>query len=216
MVNPVDRLDPAGDATSRQHADPLRVVEELAWNRRSNLRVDPDRAVPPALVERLCRLASWAPNHHRTRPWRFCAVTGAARHALGEALAEELLAAGEENPAKVAKARTKYARAPLVLVVATHVANDEVTATEDRDAVAAAVQTLLLAATGAGLATLWSTGAAARSRRVADACGFAPDEVVVGLVYVGWPLADAPPSPDRPEPTVRFLDTAPDPTGPRD
>ena len=120
--------DPGDAESGDRTADALGLLEEVIWNRRSSLRVDPDRAVPRELVERLCRLASWAPNHHRTRPWRFCAVTGPARHALGEALAEDLLATGEENPAKVAKARTKYARAPLVLVVTADAGADVVTA----------------------------------------------------------------------------------------
>lgn len=216
MVTTSDRVDPGGGESGHHDVDPVDVLEELVWNRRSSLRVDPDREVPRELIQRLCRLASWAPNHHRTRPWRFCAVTGPARHTLGEALAEDLLAAGKESPAKVAKARTKYARAPLVLVVAAAAGDDPVIATEDRDAVAAAVQTLLLGATAAGLATLWSTGAAAYSRRVATTCGFESDEVVVGLVYVGWPTTELATPTDRPDPEVRFLDSTPQAPPPRD
>jgi nitroreductase len=187
----------------------LEALEALAWQRRSNLRVDPDRPVPHELVERLCRLASWAPNHHRTRPWRFCAVTGDGRSTLGEALAGDLIAAGEPNPAKVAKARTKYTRAPVVLVVATAQGPDEACSIENRDAVAAAVQTLLLGATAVGLATLWSSGAATTSAAVRDVCGFDDTDTVVGLVYLGWPIAEANGQCERPAPTVLRLDEGP-------
>ncbi|MCU0311751.1 MAG: nitroreductase [Acidimicrobiales bacterium] len=184
-------------------------LEDVAWRRRSNLRVDPDRPVPAELLDRLCRLASWAPNHHRTAPWRFCAVTGDGRHAIGEALAEDLLEAGEDHAAKIAKARTKYTRAPVVLVVASAAGSDPVTTAENRDAVAAAVQTLLLGATAAGLATLWSTGAAARSRRIIELCGFSGDDTLVGLVYLGWPVSEPTAPAERPAPAVAHLDHDP-------
>jgi nitroreductase len=190
--------------------DHLEVLEALAQRRHSNLRVDPDRAVPPELVERLVRLAATAPNHKKTYPWRFRVVTGDGRTALGEALAEDLLAAGEENPAKVAKARVKYRRAPAVVVVAAATGAHEVMTAENRDAVSAAIQTFLLGATAAGLATLWSTGAAATSERIAALVGLDPTDTIVGLVYVGWPTSE-PECPPRPEPDLAWVDVeAPD------
>ena len=190
------------EPTTAHHLD---VLEALAQRRRSNLRVDPDRPVPPELVERLVRLAGTAPNHKKTYPWKFRVVTGASRAALGEALAQDLEAAGEQNPAKVAKARVKYMRAPVVLVVAAAVGDHDVMTEENRDAVAAAIQTLLLGATAAGLASLWSTGAAARAGRVAELCGLGPTDTVVGLVYLGWPNSE-PECPPRPEPDVAWVE----------
>jgi nitroreductase len=194
--------------TEPMTADHLDAVEDLAHRRRSNLRVDPDREVPPELVERLVRLAATAPNHKKTFPWRFRAVSGDARAALGDALAQDLVADGEDNPAKVAKARVKYRRAPVVLVVAAAAGDHEVMTDENRDAVAAAIQTLLLGATAAGLATLWSTGAAARSPRVAALCGLDPTDTVVGLVYLGWPVSEPEPQ-ERPEPDLAWVPAPP-------
>jgi nitroreductase len=191
-------------------ADHLEVLESLATRRRSNLRVDPDRPIDPELVERLVRLAATAPNHKKTFPWRFRVVTGDARAALGEALAEDLIADGEENPAKVAKARVKYRRAPVMIVAAAAAGDHPVMTDENRDAVSAAVQTLLLGATAAGLASLWSTGAAARSPRIATLCGLDPTDTIVGLVYLGWPTTE-PECPPRPEPDLVWIDVeAPD------
>ncbi len=184
--------------------DHLSTLEDLADRRRSNLRVDPDRPVPPELVERLIRLAATAPNHKRTFPWRFRVFTGDARSAVGEALASDLIADGEEVAAKVAKARVKYRRAPVVIAVASVEGQHEVMTAENRDAVAAAIQTLLLGATAAGLASLWSTGAAARSARVAALCGFEPTDTVVGLVYLGWPTTTPEPG-ERPDPDLAWV-----------
>ena len=190
------------EQTTAHHLD---MLEALAQRRRSNLRVDPDRPVAPELVGRLVRLAGTAPNHKKTYPWRFRVVTGDSRAALGDALARDLEADGEENPAKVAKARVKYLRAPVVLVVAAAAGTHDVMTEENRDAVAAAIQTLLLGATAVGLASLWSTGAAAHSVGVAELCGLDPTDTVVGLVYLGWPISD-PECPPRPEPDMAWVE----------
>jgi nitroreductase len=187
--------------------DLLAVVEDLARRRRSNLRVDPDRAVPGELVDRLLRLASTAPNHKRTFPWRFRVVTGDARTSLGEALAADLAETGEPD-ARLDKSRGKYRRAPVTVVVAARAGDHEVMTAENRDAVSAAIQTLLLGATAAGLASLWSTGAAARSPRVARLCDLDDTDTVVGLVYLGWPIAD-PAVADRPDPEIVRVEAGP-------
>jgi len=200
------------EPTATDHLDAL---EALARDRRSSLRVDPDRAVDPELVERLVQLAATAPNHKKTYPWRFRVVTGDARSALGEALAQDLVADGEENPAKISKARVKYRRAPVVVVVAAAAGEHEVMTEENRDAVAASIQTLLLGATAAGLSSLWSTGAAARSGRVAELCGFAPTDTIVGLVYLGWPNSELECGP-RPDPDLAWVDAPPPDASPPD
>jgi nitroreductase len=93
----------------------------------------------------------------------------------------------------------------VVVVVAAAAGDHDTMTDENRDAVAGAIQTLLLGATASGLASLWSTGAAARSGRVAELVGLDPTDTIVGLVYLGWPLSD-PECPPRPEPDLAWLD----------
>lgn len=196
---------------------PWNSFAELAGRRRSNLRIDPDRAVDPELLEGLIRIAATAPNHHRTFPWRFRIITGEGRRGLGEAVASDLasdlfgdLTGGSTSgvdAARVAKARTKYLRAPVMVAVASRAGEDATTTIENRDAVAAAIQTLLLAATDEGLASLWSTGAAVTSPSVARFCGFDPSDAIVGLVYLGWPTAQLDDI-ERPAPEVSRIDRA--------
>ena len=88
----------------------------LVHARRTNMKVDKQRAVPRELVEQLCELAQWAPNHKRTWPWRFALAEGDGRARLGEVIATAMETRGDE-PEKVAKARTKYLRTPAVLIV---------------------------------------------------------------------------------------------------
>lgn len=190
--------------TGPGHPGALDSFEALAAARRSSLRVDPDRPVPVELLERLCRIATWAPNHKRTEPWRFVLVTGEGRARLGAAFEQGQRERGVTDPAALEKARTKYLRAPAVVVAIAEPHPDPVLHAEHRDAVAAAVQTLLLAATAAGLASFWSTGAAATDHRVADVCGLADGETIVGLVYLGWPVG-AVPVPERAAPRIAHL-----------
>jgi nitroreductase len=179
-------------------SEPRTPFSELADRRRSNLRIDPDRAIDESLLDQLIAIAATAPNHHRTSPWRFRIISGQGRLGLGNALAEQLVNHPDPDPAiqqaQISKARAKYLRAPVVVVIASRPGNDEVATLENRDAVSAAIQTLLLAATDAGLASLWSTGAAAQSTEVAEFCGFDPDDTIIGLVYLGWPTAELEPA----------------------
>jgi len=169
--------------------------------------MDPDRAVDDALVDRLLAMAGTAPNHRRTFPWRFRVLTGEGRAALGEALAAHLESAGDP-PEKITKAMTKYLRAPTIVVAAARAGDSATMTAENRDAVSAALQTLLLGATAAGLASLWSTGAAVESPEVRAACGFDPTDRVVGIVYLGWPTGEAPGG-ERPAPEVVRLRARP-------
>ena len=167
-------------------------VSTLIRIRRTNLRIDPDLAVGKELLAELCELGTWAPNHKLTEPWRFAVLTGGARSTLGELTAAGLRRAGIEDEARLQKQRTKYLRAPVVLVVACSTTSTGVRAVEDRDATAVAVQNILLAATAAGLASYWGTGAAVSSPGVADLCGFDDSDAIVAIIYLGWPKAEAP------------------------
>jgi nitroreductase len=183
-------------------------LDELATlieGRRSNLRIDAVRPLPDALLVRLCELAARAPNHHLTNPFRFAILTGDARARLGDGVAVHVATTGGDERA-VAKARTKYLRAPALVAVGCASAHgaDEVVRREDRDATAAAVQTLLLAAEAAGLAAYWGTGAAVDAEAAKEACGFAPDVEIVALVYVGWPLERIRPT-ARPAPSITVV-----------
>jgi nitroreductase len=177
--------------------------ESLVADRRTNLRMDPERPVDDALLERLCALAMWAPNHKRTWPWRFAVLRGDARARLGAVLAGALTAEGAAE-AKVDKARGKYLRAPVVLAVASAADGDAERDAENRDAVAAGVQNLLLGATAAGLASYWGTGAVTGLDGVKDLCGFDRSATIVALIYLGWPIGDVP-VPERPPADVRFI-----------
>jgi nitroreductase len=184
----------------------LAAFTDLASARRSSLRMDRDRPIDEPTLASLIEVATWAPNHKQNWPWRFAAFTGDGRATLGDAIADLLSAAGIDD-AKVAKTRTKYLRAPMVLAVASDAATDPLRHVENRDAVAAAVQTLLLAATANGMASFWSTCPPPGADAVRSLAGWAADAEVVALIYLGWPSADAAdtPVPQRPRAAIRHI-----------
>ena len=182
----------------------LETFAELVRARRTSMLVDPARGVPPELIQRLCELAAWAPNHKRTWPWRFASFSGAARFRLGEAFVADLRERGVGDPGKHAKTLTKYGRTPAVLVVGCAAHDHPTFHDENRDAVAAGVQNLLLGATAAGLASFWSTPPLIDSARALALCGFEPDTRIVAVIYLGWSTAQPEP-PARPVPPVRHV-----------
>ena len=169
----------------------------LVRTRRTSRLVDQEREVPVDLVAELCGLATWAPNHKKTWPWRFALFTGDGRARLGRTMVDDMVDADVGDEGKRAKTLTKYERTPAILVVGCAPHDDELLDRENRDAVAAGIQNLLLGATAVGLASFWSSPAVTRPTRVLDLCGFGPDDQVVGLIYLGWAIDEAT-VPERP------------------
>ena len=138
----------------------------------------------PDLVERLCELATWAPNHKKTWPWRFASFTGDGRARLGEAFVADMVERGFGDEGKRAKTLTKYLRTPTVVVVGSAPHEHPTFADENRLAVAAGVENLLLGATAAGLASFWSTAPLDDSPRALQLCAFEPGTRIVAVKNV--------------------------------
>lgn len=191
--------------TGRMNEHAVAVADAIRF-RRTNLRMDRDRAVPTEMLNTLMSLAVWAPNHRLTEPWRFAVFAGAARQRLGEVTAEFQERSGMSDPTKLDKTRGKFLRAPVVVLVASEsdpAASSEMQA-EDRDAVAAGVQNMLLGATAHRLGSYWSSGAVCQSPEVRTMAGFAEHATVVAAVYLGWPIGDVP-VPNRSAPVVSWV-----------
>lgn|SRR5690554_4652948 len=173
-------------------------VFEAIFRRQSVPKVLPD-PIPRELIEKLLAAAAQAPNHYKVRPWRFFVLTGAARNRLGDVLAESLARRiPESTPAALEKERGRPLRAPVVIAVAVDLpADSRVIETENISAASAAVQNMLLAATALGLGAMWRTGQPAYNPDVKAFFGLAPEQHLIGFVYVGYP-AEPPEPPQRP------------------
>jgi len=141
------------------------------------------------MIETILAAAVQAPNHYKVRPWRFIVLTGEARARLGDRMGQAL---HQKNPDAsndlLTRERAKPLRAPVVVAVGVDKpAVAQAVELENVCAVAAAVQNMLLAAHALGLGAMWRTGSAARDPDVKTFLGLAPDQHLIGFVYIGYP-----------------------------
>ena len=177
--------------------------------RRSNLNVDGERPVPAELVDELLELASWAPNHYRTNPFRFVVLTGAARGRIGEIAAREVSKKPDAKDPLIERQRVQFMRAPTVIVAAAAPDEDPVKHFENKYTVSAGVQNILLGAQAAGLAAAWRSGPAMVDLEVSgpvkEALGLDAGDEIVAFVYLGY--AVGPPGVrERPPVAVKYLE----------
>ena len=159
----------------------MEAFADLIRSRRTHKSFGPD-PVPGDVVDELLELARWAPNHHRTSPWRFRVVGP-------DTLARLKEAAGPGEAPKLDRART--------LVIASCVLSGDVLQDEeDICATACAIYTVLLAAHAYGLAGYWRTPRVLRTKAGRDAVGLPGGERFLGLIHLGTPRGE-PPAPER-------------------
>jgi nitroreductase len=146
-------------------------VLSLARNRR-RVRAFDDRPVPEEALECVLECARWAPSAKEAQPWRFVVVrNGLTRKKIAEA--------AFNHP---------HARTAPVVVAACARIHSHVSGTGRPSHpvdLAAAVQSMVLAAADLGLSSAWIAGF--RESSVRDALGI-PDPVpVVALLALGYP-----------------------------
>lgn len=129
--------------------------------------------------------AATAPDHKMLRPWRFMKIAGEARKEFGELMAKSLKARMPDADAgAIEREKTKALRAPLI-VVATATMKPGAPEVEQLLAAGAAVQNFTLALHGSGFGSFWRTGEAAYDPIVKQGLGMAPEDHIVGFLYVG-------------------------------
>jgi nitroreductase len=136
-------------------------------------------AIEPEVLEQLLELATWAPNHHLTNPWRFRLLGPQTRERLME-LAEE------QQPGSAVKLR----RAPTLVAVSARQSGEEDQDREDLLATAVAAYLVLLAAHGRGFAGYWRTVPLLDSTAGREILGIPAQETPVGLLYLGRPIQE--------------------------
>jgi nitroreductase len=145
--------------------------------------------VPQDVIEKLLSAGAQAPNHHKVRPWRFVVVTGNGRNRLGDVMAASF---ADRNPGlpeeALSKPRSTPLAAPLIIAVAAEKPTEpRIVEIENISAASAACQNILLAAHALGLGAKWKTGDWANDAKVKEFLGFAPDQPIVGFLYIGYP-----------------------------
>lgn len=168
----------------------MEAFADLIRSRRTHKAFGSD-PVSRETLDELLELARWAPNHHRTNPWRF--------RVLGpETLARLKDAAGPTEAPKLD-------RAPTLVLASAVLSGDLQQDEEDLCATACAIYAVLLAAHARGLAGYWRTPRVLRTKAGRDAVGLPDGERFLGLIHLGRPRS-SPPAPERAElDTYRFF-----------
>lgn len=155
--------------------------------------------VPLDVVRRAVEGAVLAPNHRLTEPWRFLLLGRQARAPLADfAVRRKTEAADAPPPPEIeARIRAKVLDPPLALLVQCSVSDDPIRQSEDRSAVACALQNLALSLHAEGIGTKWSSGGLVRDPRTLELFALDPAEGrVEGIVWIGYP-AEVPEAPAR-------------------
>jgi nitroreductase len=155
-------------------------------------------------IATLIRIASRVPDHGRMVPWRFILYRGPVRDEIGVKLAA--LAQKLEGPlpeTRLAKERTRFSRAPLVVGVVSIVReNAKIPQWEMFLSGGAAAMNLVLAANALGYGANWISNWYSDTQEGRAILGFRPDERVVGFVHIGSVAGD---TPERPRPDIAGL-----------
>jgi nitroreductase len=191
--------------TPARMSDSLASVFGALVEQRRSVYAYLDISVPRSVLEGAIALAMLAPNHYRTRPWRFHVYADDGRAPLAAAYET----AARRLDRDVAKARQRAMDAPVMIVVACipSLGVPRVKLGEEEFATACAVQNLLLALTSAGIASLITTGDLAESQEVHDLIGL--DRAtgrVMAVVNAGY-RDPARPLPPRAEPDLAATTT---------
>ena len=145
-----------------------------------------DEPVPEAALAEALEAARWAPNHHRTEPWRIYLLGAEAQTRIAE-LNAGLVAASRGKRAAEVK-RKRWLAMPGWMVMTVCNSEDTLRAREDYAACCCAAQNFMLVLWTHGIGVKWTTGAVTRDDRFAEVAGFdAGLETPIGLFWFGYP-----------------------------
>jgi nitroreductase len=142
--------------------------------------------VPDDLVREAVEVATWAPNHYVTEPWRFILPGPLTIERIIDLNAA--IVARNKSPELGEHKRRLWSEKPGWLIVTCPRNEDSLREQEDYAACCTAVHNFTLYLWKAGIGSKWTTGPVTRDPRLFDIIGadFAA-EFVVGLLWFGYP-----------------------------
>ncbi|MBB3778298.1 nitroreductase [Xanthomonas campestris] len=159
---------------------------------------------------RMLASAVRVPDHGKLVPFRFLRISGDARQALGDFLAERTQAADPlAPPAAVEKDRNRFNDAPLVIVVIAALRPGHKVPEQEQLLTAGCVCfALLQAAQAHGFGAQWLTAWMAYDPAVTGYLGLEQNERIAGFIHIGTPRMQVPER-ERPDPRALLRDWAP-------
>lgn len=138
-----------------------------------------------------------AADHGKLQPWRFLVIEDQGLALLSEVFVDAVRKANPEvSPALVEKAQKMPGRAPMIVVaIACPQENPGVPRQEQLIACGCATQNLINAFFIQGYGAIWRSGDMTMNPYVKEQLKIAPNEEILGFVYVGTPVQETPEPP---------------------
>lgn len=154
------------------------------------------RKVHREQIEKMLEAAHWAPNHGHTEPWRFTVFSGESLRQLMTLTAELYKKLTPEESFLQSKYDRFLQRAEqssyVIAVGMKRQETGKIPEIEEVEAVACAVQNMLLVATAYGVGTFWATGKMVYAEQMKEFLGLGEQDKCLGLIYVGYPEGEWP------------------------
>lgn len=150
-----------------------------------------------AELETILKCGLRVPDHKKLCPWRIQIVDKTNQARIG-ALLENIKRAEGANATATEAAAAFPQRAPLLLVVSTKITSDKAPASEQFLSAGAVCQNILIATTALGYRGQWITDWPAYDPKVKAAFNIAPDDHLVGFLFIGS-TAETPQERPRPD-----------------
>ena len=142
--------------------------------------------VPKQLVLDAIELATWAPNHYVSEPWRFILPGEETIRRIVDLNAT--IVAEKKSPEHGEHKRRQWSEKPGWLIVTCPYNEDELREREDYAACSAAVQNFMLYLWKAGIGTKWTSGPITRDKRFFEIIGVDRyADFIVGMIWYGYP-----------------------------
>ncbi|MBS4706367.1 MULTISPECIES: NAD(P)H nitroreductase [Aeromonas] len=143
------------------------------------------------VLDNILKAGLRAPDHGTLTPWQFILFEGEGRERLGTLLADAAHARGEDADS-VEKCRAAPLRAPLVIAVATrYQAHPKVPKLEQELSAGCALMAMQMAAQAQGFNGIWRSGWFIFDEQIHGALELAPEDQLVGFLYLGTPMLEA-------------------------
>jgi nitroreductase len=181
----------------------LSEITAVIRNRRS---ITPEnytsRKVHKEQIELVLNNAIWAPTHGMTQPWRFKIFMDEGKKRLLAFLPE--LYKSSTDPTKFKQ--VKYDRliqrlnhvSAIILICMERDKSGKIAEIEEVEAVACAVQNMMLTCTAYGLGCYWSSPGYIYSKEMNNFLGLNAEDKCLGIFYVGYPGDNTPDSHRKP------------------
>lgn len=153
-----------------------------------------EQKISSKMIIDLLEYAIYAPNHKMREPWRFVILEGEGKLKF---ITNYVTSFKQMEQDEQRLQLHKIFSAPLILAVIMKKNPDFRDELEDLQACAALIENFLLLITEEGMSGAWKTPKYMESDRFKDILGLSNQEIVVGLVMVGYPDKKAEPKPRK-------------------